>query len=417
MLDIWKKILQAGGARIYSMGLAFLSLVLTARVLGPEGRGQYVAITTWTTTLATVTCLSLGQVVLYRAAQSRCDAWFSDSYRVLVTFTAALSFIGWGLALLVYLTPLRSIYGDVNPLWLAVGFLVLPFRIWDNYAIALFQALGRLNTYNVFLVTSSTVGVIALVLLIQWQQLGLLGALVALLVGQAALSLAGFGALHRLADGYRPPAREACAGFAGDGLKIHLNTIGMLLIAGIDLLMLNYYRGPEETSRYQIAAQLMGIIMLVPQAASLIVSSRISALGPNKAWPLQRKVVWQSTALMLGVSLAVGWSARIWLPLLFGRDYLASIELLDWLLFAGLGMTFSTLMAPQWIARGLLLQASALTIVSGIINVILNSFLIPTYGAVGAAYSVLMTYGFAIVAHGAMFFYCEREHRQSTFET
>lgn len=417
MLDIWKKILQAGGARIYSMGLAFLSLILTARVLGPEGRGQFVAITTWTTTLATVTCLSLGQVVLYRAAQSRGGAWLSDSYRVLVTFTGVLSLIGWGLAVIVYLTPLRTVYGDLNPLWLALGFLALPFRIWDNYSIALFQALGKLNFYNVFLVVSSTVGVLALVLLIQWQQLGLIGALAALLVGQAVLSLGGLGTLHRLAQGYRLPAREACTAFAGDGFKIHLNTIGMLLIAGIDLLMLNYYRGPEETSRYQIAAQLMGIIMLVPQAASLVVSSRISALGPDKAWPLQRKIVWQSTALMLGISLVLGLSARVWLPLVFGRDYMASVELLDWLLFAGLGMTFSTLMAPQWIGRGLLLQASLLTIASGIINVILNRLLIPTYGAAGAAYSVLVTYGFAIVAHGAMFLYCERERRQSILET
>lgn len=416
MLDIWKKILQAGGARIYSMGLAFLSLILTARVLGPEGRGQYVAITTWTTMLATVTCLSLGQVVLYRAAQSRGDSWFADSYRVLVTFTGVLSLIGWGIALLAYLTPLRTVYGDLNPLWLALGFLLLPFRIWDNYAVALFQAIGKLNSYNVFLVVSSSVGVLALVLLVQWQQAGLPGALAALLVGQGLLALGGAAALHRLAQGYRLPAREACTAFAGDGLKIHLNTIGMLLIAGVDLLMINYYRGPEETSRYQIAAQLMGIIMLVPQAASLVVSSRISALGPQKAWPLQRKIVWQSTALMLGVSLALGWSARVWLPLVFGRDYVASIDILDWLLFAGLGMTFSTLMAPQWIARGLLLQASALTIVSGIINVALNSLLIPTYGAEGAAYSVLVTYGCAIVAHGAMFFYCEREHRQLTPE-
>jgi len=416
LLDIWKKILQAGGARIYSMGLAFLSLILTARILGPEGRGQFVAITTWTTTLATVTCLSLGQVVLYRAAQSRDGAWLPDSYRVLVSFTGVLSLIGWGLAVLVYLTPLRTVYGGLNPLWLAVGFLALPFRIWDNYAVALFQAIGKLNSYNVFLVASSTVGIIALALLIQWLHLGLLGALAALLVGQAVLTLGGMAALHGLAQGYRLPARQACTAFAGDGLKIHLNTIGMLLIAGIDLLMLNYYCGPEETSRYQIATQLMGIIMLVPQAASLIVSSRISSLGPSKAWPIQRKIVWQSTLLMLGISTILGATSKAWLPMAFGSDYRASADLLNLLLFAGLGMTFATLMAPQWIGRGLLLQASLLTIISGIINVILNSMLMPTYGAAGATYSVLVTYGFAIVAHGAMFFYCDRERKRTVSE-
>lgn len=412
MADVWKKILQAGGAKIYSMGLAFLSLILTARVLGPEGRGQYVAITTWTMTLATVICLSLGQVVLYRAAQSSDRAWLPESYRVLLTFGGGLALIGWLAALILYLTPLRTVYGELNPLWLALGFLALPFRIWDYYAVALFQALGKLNAYNVLLVLSSTVGIGALVLFIQALQWGLQGALAALLVGQSVLALAGLRALHREAQGYKLPAREACASFAGDGFKIHLNTVGMLLISGVDLLMLNYYSGPEETSRFQIAVQLMGIIMLVPQAASLVVSSRVSGVGPDRAWPVQRKIVWQSVLLMLSVSIVVALTARFWLPLVFGKEYLASIELLDWLLFAGLGMTFSTLMAPQWIGRGLLLQASFLTIVSGIINVSLNSILMPAHGALGAAYSVLVTYSFAVLANGAMFVYCQRKCRQ-----
>ena len=111
---------------------------------------------------------------------------------------------------------------------------------------------------------------------------------------------------------------------------------------------------------------------------------------------------------MLMGSIVLGMTSSVWLPMLFGKAYESSIHLLNWLLLAGLGMTFSTLMAPQWIGQGLFLPASMLTIASGVINVALNYFLIPAYGALGAIYSVLITYALAVIVHVVMFVHCDK---------
>jgi O-antigen/teichoic acid export membrane protein len=75
-------------------------------------------------------------------------------------------------------------------------------------------------------------------------------------------------------------------------------------------------------------------------------------------------------------------------------------------------MTFSTVMAPQWIGRGYFWQAAGLTILVGVINLAANFLLIPQYGMWGAIYAFLATYAFAVVANGAMAFWCQLQGRR-----
>ena len=47
MKDIWLKISGAAGAKLYNLLLSIATLSLTARLLGPEGRGQVGAVLAW----------------------------------------------------------------------------------------------------------------------------------------------------------------------------------------------------------------------------------------------------------------------------------------------------------------------------------------------------------------------------------
>ncbi|MBC7528520.1 MAG: lipopolysaccharide biosynthesis protein, partial [Chthonomonadaceae bacterium] len=49
MHDLWRKILGASAARFYSRAISLTTLAITARFLGPAGRGTIAAVTTWTT--------------------------------------------------------------------------------------------------------------------------------------------------------------------------------------------------------------------------------------------------------------------------------------------------------------------------------------------------------------------------------
>ena len=133
MRDLWQKILQTGGVKIYAAVLGMVSITVTARVLGPEGRGELVAITTWVTTFSTFAYLSLGQVAVHRAAKSQGQSWLPDAYHTLLSFAVIGTLIGWFFAYAMYAGPWPNIFGDITPVWLLLGFLLLPFRIWEHY--------------------------------------------------------------------------------------------------------------------------------------------------------------------------------------------------------------------------------------------------------------------------------------------
>ena len=75
---------------------------------------------------------------------------------------------------------------------------------------------------------------------------------------------------------------------------------------------------------------------------------------------------------------------------------------------AAFGALLSSVMASQWIGRGLFWQASGITIVAGIVSVGLDLVMIPRYGMYGAVVSTLVTYGFAAITNAAMAFSVDR---------
>lgn len=411
MRDLWQKILQTGGVKIYAAVLGMVSITVTARVLGPEGRGELVAITTWVTTFSTFAYLSLGQVAVHRAAKSQGQSWLPDAYHTLLSFAVIGTLIGWFFAYAMYAGPWPNIFGDITPVWLLLGFLLLPFRIWEHYGSSLLMALERLDVHNRFQFIGSTAGFLLtlfLLIIVGW---GLEGVLTSHLFSQILIAAGGIALLHRSSGGWSRPRRLVMRNYLGNGLRLHMNAIGMFFITGSDILMLNYHRGPEETAFYQLGVQLMGMMMLVPQAAQMVVYGRVSKLGPDQAWKAHRKILAQVTALVALGALVVGASAPWWLILLVGESFSPSVDLFQWLLLASIGMTFSTVMAPQWVGRGLFTSVSVMTLTFGGLNLILNWFWIPEYGMYGALYATLITYTISVLVNGCMALYCQKRVR------
>lgn len=409
MRELWGKILQTGGVKIYSVILGMISITITARILGPSGRGELVAITTWVTTFSTFAYFSLGQIAVHQSAKTEGKGWLPDAYHTLVSFTALASVAGWVVALLTYFSPMGSIFGDITPLWLLMGFLLLPFYIWEHYSSSLLMALERLDIYNRFQLLGSTFGFMLTLFLLVVIGLGVEGVLTSYIVSQCLIAAGGLALLHRAAGGWSPPRWSVVKGYLGSGLKLHLNAIGTFFISGSDILMLNYYRGSEETAFYQLGVQLMGMMMLVPQAAQMVIYGKVSALGPDKAWRTHRKILLQVTGLVAVGALVAGLTAPWWIVLLVGEAFVPSVALFQWLLLASIGMTFSVVMAPQWIGRGFFSVVSVMTMAFGGINLLLNWFWIPKYGMYGALYATLITYTISVFINGGMAVYCQKK--------
>lgn len=415
MRETWMNIAHTSGAKIYSMLIGVLTLSLTARLLGPEGRGEVAVISTWISLFSTFAYLSLGQVALNRMADDLTKQRFGHLLGSLIFLTIVLTFVGWLVALWSYLFDPEGWFKGLPGLPLLIGFLSLPFMIWEQYGSSLLIGLERIRIYNKYQIMGRTFSALAIVMLVGGMGWGVSGVVGANLVGQMIVASGGLAFLVQFVRRQgllcRPDKIETKALLTG-GVKLHLNAIGSFFVTSINVLILNSYYGAEETAYFQLALQLLSVLVIIPQAASMVIYGKVSRLGPNGAWPENKRLLIHITIAMTVLGIFAAILAPWGITLLAGEKFFPAVKPFQWMLVGLIGMSFSTVMAPQWIGRGYLWQAAGLTFLVGAINLAANFWLIPLYGITGAVYAFLGTYSFSVIANGAMVRHCQIQHNK-----
>jgi len=413
LISLWKKIIETSGAKIYALGIGMLTLVLLARLLGPEGRGVIAAVNSWVTLFVTFGALSLGTIAQYRAAQSKDGTWFPKTFGALALLALLLS----GIGLLIaggsyYLTNGRA-FGNLELIVLCIGFSSLPLRIWGNYSTNLLMAVNQLRIVNKFQVISATLYLGAVYVFVGGFSFGVIGAMCCTLFSQAVIFCGAFKTLWKLTKRKLTVDLREVKDLLKGGAQLHLNAIGAVLFSQSDILVLNHYSSKAEVGLYQFSYQLVMILLIVPQTTSMVLYSRMATLNPDKMWPEQKQIGLQVLFLLLLCLIAAYFIAPIIIPLVAGDRFIPSVEVFQWLLPATFGMTFSIIMANQWIGRGFFLQASFLTLAAGFANLGLNIWLIPQYGMMGAIYATLIAnIGISVTSNFCMAIYCEGRSRE-----
>ena len=170
---------------------------------------------------------------------------------------------------------------------------------------------------------------------------------------------------------------------------------GMLLVNGqflimnrIDILMLGYFSGKTEVGIYAVAARLAWLVTFLLEALSVIGAPLISELHSKKRTEdLQRLIHWMigvSAFFSIGLFLLLALWGDFFLGF-FGQAFTAGHKSLTIL---AAGQLFNSLTGPLGILLTMTGHEKKLGVILFLalaLNTILNYFLIPRYGIVGAA--------------------------------
>jgi O-antigen/teichoic acid export membrane protein len=411
---LWLKVVETGGARIYGLIMGTFALFVTARILGPEGQGTLVAAIAWVTLFAAFSGLSLGQVAQYRIQVRERESWLPDIFGALSFCALVLTVIGCFCGVAIYQLTEGLPFKGIPPSVLVIAFIMLPLLIWEQYTTYLLPAAGKLRDYNKAQFMGRTLWLLGTFSLVVFFGMGIPGALIAQISGQGLIALLCFAALRKTAN-YKvhvekTEIRELLKGSA----KLHLNTVGSFLLAQSTILMLNYFTGKAEVGCYQIAYQMITILIIIPQAVSIVLFSKMAEVGVNSVWPMQKRICLQ----VLGIIVLLSSVAYLVVPslirLLAGPEFEPSVKIFRYLLPIVLGMTFAQLMTSQWIGRGAFLPTTLATFFTAIANIAMNGIFIPKFGMMGAVWTSLICYaGVTVVVQAYFAWWCEKKFRES----
>ncbi|WP_432821122.1 flippase [Trichloromonas sp.] len=191
-----------------------------------------------------------------------------------------------------------------------------------------------------------------------------------------------------------------------DSWPLMLSSMVIMVYLRIDQVMLGEMVGNEEVGVYSVAVRMAEVWYFIPSALywsvfpGIVAAKELSkALFYERLQKLYNLTAFSAYAVALPVALVAQWLV----PALFGEAYARGglmLAVLVWSnVFTGLEMARSSFLTAMNWTRLYLLTVS----LGGVLNIVLNYFLIPKYGGMGAVMASLFAYWFA--AHGSCFLF------------
>ncbi|MBD1382676.1 flippase [Metabacillus arenae] len=173
--------------------------------------------------------------------------------------------------------------------------------------------------------------------------------------------------------------------------------IAAVLYLKVDQLMLQKMVGAKELGIYSAAARVSEVWYFIPNAIIASIFPQLVLLREDREKYNKKLQKLFDLMFILGLSLSV--IVTIISPhiirLLFGVEYLRSADILIIHIWASV-FVFMRALLSKWLIIEELLIFSLLSHGLGVIvNVVLNTILIPNYGGMGAAFATVIAYSFS----------------------
>jgi len=173
--------------------------------------------------------------------------------------------------------------------------------------------------------------------------------------------------------------------------------VGFLLYTRIDVVMLSEMLGSDVAGYFAASSRLTQLWNFIPLAIVGAVFPRLARIRETHAelYRKQTQLAYSllaSTGLVFALVLSLG--ASLWIPLLFGEAYASAIPLLT--VQGGIAFLYfvRTGMDRYWVTEKQTRFSLLFHISTAFINIGLNFWWIPIWGAVGAAWASIVAMAF-----------------------
>lgn len=405
--EIWKKLFETGAIRLFNIIAGIISLSITARWLGPEGRGSLSALLAWVAMFGSIGSLSLGQAAIHDAVGKDRAKWLAEVLAPLIMLGVLISSLGLLVAAGLHYFSSGAFFRPASGVILNAGFLLLPAYILFRYGNALLMALNQISIVNRALVFSRIISIFLLIFF--WQaNFGLFSVIIAWLIGEYTAITIIFLQLFRETGLPKSLNLKAIPRLLKNGLKLHVSSLGSALWETGVIVLVAHYCGARETGYYQLAWQIVAVGFVISDAAAGIMYGKVVELGPKRAWHICR-VVLIGTTVMVGIWAGICYMfAPQMISIIAGSQFLPSVALVRLLIIVLFSQNLVIMLYPFWIGMGLFRQFAFSTLLGGVSSVVLGMLLIPEYEISGAIWAVILSSALALVSNLLLILKLER---------
>lgn len=378
-------------SRGLSLSLGLLTSIITARYLGPKGNGIVAAVSVYPSLFMALGALGIQQSTTYFVGQKKYDLQKLYSSVLFVWLFTTLLCFATSYVLIRYFTS-----NDYSLYIILLAILPIPFSLYSTYTSGIFlgkQEIGKFNQTNWI---PALINCVLSFVFLGILKMGDQGALLALLIGAIALAAIIFININKIVVVKPRFDKQIVQGLLTLGGIYAITTLIASLNYKVDIVLLEKWSTQEELGIYSKGATLVEMMWQIPSILSTIIFSR-SANAENRLEFSQKvcSLLRFSLIFLFGVGIVLYFLSKYIIVLMYGEAFLGSSNVFIVLIPGVFIMVIYKILYMDVAGRGMPWKSMESMIPAIIANVILNYFLIPKYGAVGASISSTISYAVA----------------------
>lgn len=361
--------------------------VLTARVLGPEGRGVYSLAVLLPVFLVYFLNFGLGHAAVYFLGQGRHSP--REIFGTNLVYTGIFSLVAGGIGLLLIHFLAGSIFPNIAPRYLRLALLLVPAQLFLGFVLYILLGLREIKKYNWILLLRALLWLALLVVLLATVRLGIREfILTEFTAGVIACGVLFFWVKRRAGGVSQWGSRKYAAESLRYGMASHLGIVLSFLQSRIALPLLNGYHSPLLVGYYSISAGLSERISLIPDSVGTVLFPRVSSeQDPSALKKFTPAVLRNALILLLCLAAVLYFSGRWIILLLYSEQFLNSLAPFQVLLPGAVAHGGSMILQNDLRGRGKPLLNTYAAALSLLVSLVLYTAWVPDRGIVGAAWA------------------------------
>jgi PST family polysaccharide transporter len=376
------------GDRALRMGMGLVVGLWVARYLGPEQFGLLNYAQAFVALFTALATLGLDRIVVRDLVQH------PEKKGEILGTTLALRLAGALAAILVQGLTVYFIQPDNLLLHLLVAILgsAMVFQAFDSVDLWFQSQVQSRHTVIAKNAAFLLMGGVRVALILARQPLV---AFAVAILGEAALG--AFFLLLRYRHQRGDPGAWRVSGawaktLLRDGWPLILSGLAVMIYMRIDQIMLGQMGGNAAVGIYSAAVRISEVWYFIPIAITSSVAPSIIAsrqLGAALYYSRIQKLMRLMVLLSVGIALPMTFLGPLLVVRLYGTAFAASGPILALHIWTAVFVFLGLAQGPWLVAEGLMKVSLNRTLAGGVVNVLLNLYLIPRFGGMGAAWATL----------------------------
>jgi O-antigen/teichoic acid export membrane protein len=381
-------------AQLVNTVISLIVAILVARLLGAEGRGDYVLVITTAMFLVQLFSLGLETSIGYYTSTSKTAIRKLVSTAVFV-FLILAGLVALTILIFSFFPSLKLLPYYTRPYYLIL-FLITFFTLANSFFASLLNGLKR---FNAVILLNLSIQVLTLVACLYFflSGNGLVRATSFLQAVVAIHALISIGYLYFYTKwiAFMPVGsvmnkKELKAFFSYSFLAFLCSLLHFLNLR-MDFWFINYYYGSGDLGVYSVAASLSQLIWILPQSIAIILFSMSGYLKEAELKLETNKLCRMALCMTLAI-LPLVCTGALLIPFLFGNEFAGAVPLLYIFMAGMIPNIFVTILASVFAGTGKLRYNLVASLAGFGLAFLLYRLLIPAYGLTGGAIASSISY-------------------------